>query len=793
MRTFLFILFLSFNSIVSLHGQDTKATGSIVGIIVDRQSQPLPGATIWIAGTTTGTTAENDGRFHLVDVQPGTLTVIVQFLGFTSLTLPDQIISPGMQLDLGSLSLREEAVSLDQVTVTPGSFSIMGDDNISRQTLTTRDIKNMSWAEDITRAVARLPGISSSDYSSKFAIRGGEADEVLITLDGMELYEPFHQRDYSGGLLSIVDIETIQGVDLMTGGFAADYGNRLSGAFNMKTRYVPHDQRQTSIGVSVMNARIYTEGRFADNKGSYMVSGRRGMLDLALKALGNDEVFPKFYDAMTKVDYALTNKHNLSLHILHSGDKTDINNSPEGDAFEQYQTKYDNTYSWLTLKSAWTSNLYSRTLLYGGAINHNRTGGFDKYENSDKGNFMLSDIRKYTFIGVKQDWNWHNSDRFFLNTGFEAKHVIGDYDYTSSIHELRIDSNEVLYDFDRELDIQLKPTGQQIGLYLSGRYKLLDRLIAETGLRYDHTTWTNDQNISPRVSLAYAFSKKTILRAAWGRYYQSQFINTIDVNNGNTTFNPAELATHYVLGFEHKLKNKIQLRVEAYYKDLSDISPLWQNMRDHLEVYPEARNDNARVVFNGITSKGVELFLKYDEGGKFSWWFSYALARAEDDIKEIQYDGLLIKRTGKTPRLNDQRHTIYADVNYRPNEKWHFNLSWNFYQGWPRTDYTYRIQTLPNGDLHFYPVHLEFNGTTYPAYHRMDIRANRHFDLRYGKCTVFVQVINAYNHENLKKFDLDTADDNDVLSVDADGNYVPFEDNSYWLGITPIFGASWTF
>ena len=103
----------------------------------------------------------------------------------------------------------------------------MGQSRLSRQTLTSKDIQNMSWAEDITRAVARLPGMSSSDYSSKFTVRGGEADEVLISLDGMELYEPFHQRDYSGGLFSIVDIETIDNIELMTGGFAADYGNQI--------------------------------------------------------------------------------------------------------------------------------------------------------------------------------------------------------------------------------------------------------------------------------------------------------------------------------------------------------------------------------------------------------------------------------------------------------------------------------------------------------------------------------------------------------------------------------------
>lgn len=62
----------------------------------------------------------------------------------------------------------------------------------------------MSFAEDVTHAVSRLPGGASNDFSSKFTVRGGENTEVLISLDGMELYEPFHQRDYGGGLVSIV-------------------------------------------------------------------------------------------------------------------------------------------------------------------------------------------------------------------------------------------------------------------------------------------------------------------------------------------------------------------------------------------------------------------------------------------------------------------------------------------------------------------------------------------------------------------------------------------------------------
>ena len=177
--------------------------------------------------------------------------------------------------------------------------------------------------------------------------------------------------------------------------------------------------------------------------------------------------------------------------------------------------------------------------------------------------------------------------------------------------------------------------------------------------------------------------------------------------------------------------------------------------------------------------------MKKDDGSAFSWWFSYALARAEDDVREIVYDGLLTERFGAVPRLNDQRHSIYVDVNYRMNRTWFFNLAWQYYNGWPRTGYTYRYQALENGDLHFYQVHGEFNATTYPAFHRMDLRINRSFNTRRGDLTGYLHLINLYNRKNLKKFDLDTTNDQDEFSLDEAGNYVPFRDDKYWFGFFP--------
>jgi TonB dependent receptor/CarboxypepD_reg-like domain/TonB-dependent Receptor Plug Domain len=766
------------------------SNGIITGIVLDEQTQaPMPGTSVIVKGANKGAITDANGSFTISKLPAGTYTLIISFNGYSKKNIDSVVITGNMVTDMGTLKLTEQSITLSNVTVSPGSFSIMGNERLSRQSLTSKDIKNMSWAEDITRAVSRLPGVSSNDFSSKFNVRGGEADEVLMTLDGMELYDAFHQRDIGGGLFSIVDIETIQGVDLLTGGFPAEFGNRQSAVFNMRTKRIANGQRHTSLGFSIMNARLYTDGTFAKNKGSYLFSARRGMLDLFYRLTNPTENIPSYSDMMAKAEYKLNLKHTLSFHILRADDKTRRDDVSKN-SYDSSDIKYANTYSWLTLKSNYIPELFSRTILFAGFNAENRNGSFRKNEN-DLGIFLLKDKRRFHFFGLKQDWNWEASDRFILKGGFDIRLLKVDYNYFYSIEETRVTTNDSLIRYKGLVDVKSSPSAQQANAYISARFQLLPSLFMETGLRYDYASHTKDKVWSPRVSLAYAFSTNTFLRAAWGYYYQSQLINNLDVNHNATTFNPAELSKHYVVGFEHLFKNQISLRVEAYYKDIPKVNPVFENLRDPLEVFPEARDDVVKLNINRRTAKGIELFLKYDIGKKISWWFSYALAKSDDDIRSIDFSGLLTSRTGKVPRTTNQVHTIYADLNYRPNKKWHFSLSEQFYTGWRRTNYHYNTQILTGGKLIFYPAHELYNGTAYPAYHRMDLRINRHFQLKKGNISAFVHIINLYNHKNLRKFDLDTRDSNGNLVPDGNGGYLTPRNDVYWFGFTPILGVSW--
>ena len=769
----------------------------LTGRVVDAYSaEPLAGVIVQVDRTSTGTTTDEEGRFRLTGLSQGLAVLRLSMLGYEDLTLEAQIPPAGGIVELGEVALVARAIRLSEMVVTPGSYSIMGSGPIRGQTLGRRELENMSFAEDLTRAVTRLPGVASTDFSSKFTVRGGEADEVLMVLDGMELYEPFHQRDFVGGLFSIVDIETVQGVDLLTGGFSAEYGDRQSGVFNMTTKSPAGERRRTAVGLSVMNARLYTEGGLG-NGGSYLLSARRGVLDkVRILSVVDDETTHFFHDAMGKVEIPVADGHQLSGHVLLSGDKAEVRDVEPGVAHDIHDTSYDNTYLWLGLRSVYSGELYSRTMLYGGDIGHERNGDAGKDEYSDKVTFLLSDSRQYRFYGIKQDWVWDPSPRISVKAGLDLRQLDAEYDYAFSLDDKRANGAGEVVDFHTDIAIDTKPSGQQSGLYLSTRFSPVTDVVLETGLRHDRATWADDSNWSPRLSLAYSVVPQTVARAGWGRYYQSQFINSLDVHHGATEFNPAELSTHYVVGLEHTFASGIHARLDGYWKDITDISDAHQNLRDPWEVFPEARNDDVLLRYDGATARGLELFLKYDQGEKISWWFSYARAGAEENITDIEFDGLLVERTGWLRRINNQNHTIYADINYRPTPRWHVNLSWQYHTGWPLTTYTYvtnhPYSDPPPPDLHMAAAHNAFRSEDYPAYHRMDVRLNRDFTLRHGTLKVYLHLINLYDRENLRKFDVDATDD-DVLVPDGEGSYQYFRDDTTWFGRIPVVGVSWAF
>ena len=130
------------------------------------------------------------------------------------------------------------------------------------------------------RAAHIFPGVVASDYSARFSVRGGEKDDILVRLDGMELFDPYHLQDF-GGAVSLVGLDLIQRVELLMGGFPAEYGDKMSGVFDITTKEGNIEKVSANFGLDLINTTAMVEGPLSE-KGSWRLSARRGYVDLIL-------------------------------------------------------------------------------------------------------------------------------------------------------------------------------------------------------------------------------------------------------------------------------------------------------------------------------------------------------------------------------------------------------------------------------------------------------------------------------------------------------------------------------
>ncbi|UCH10109.1 MAG: hypothetical protein JSU61_13050 [Fidelibacterota bacterium] len=197
------------------------------------------------------------------------------------------------------------------------------------------------------------------------------------------------------------------------------------------------------------------------------------------------------------------------------------------------------------------------------------------------------------------------------------------------------------------------------------------------------------------------------------------------------------------------------------------------------------QDDRYHLNLKGAVYKGLEAYLKYDRGGKISWWASYALASFKDDIKSLVYrDSLYTEGFTIHPNIYDQRHTFYLDLNVRPSPNWHVNLAYQYHTGLPYIDLKDFAETPPEGGIRLGRDWSVYNRDNYDPYSRVDLRINRTFHLGSGLLTMYVQVINLFDHPNLRTIEYDDY-------TDSSGETVIYTEKEYWFPRLPSLGFSW--
>lgn len=747
-------------------------TGSVRGYVRDDAGRPLPGAIVVLVASGIETTSRDDGSYQLTGLAPGSHALEARLPGYVVDRREAIAVVAGQATEV-PFTLIPVATPLDEIVVT-STLSILRDEPVSATALSREQILDLPhFADDLYRALTVLPGTVSGDISGRFGVRGGFHDEILVRLDGQELFEPFHLKDLEG-LFSILDPEVIGGVDLIPSGFPAEFGDRMTSVLDMSTS--TPSERRTHVGISFSNAWLGSAGTFADGKGHWQGSLRRGYLDVVLELAQDSEdedeedPSPRYWDAFGRLAYQLTPAQTLSFSVLAADDDLTFEEIEAVDDFTDVETGYGSTYLWLGHQALLSSTAFVDTIVSVSRVDGER---FAYFEDGPEF-FDLTDDRVLDVVAIKQDWNLQPAERHYLKWGVEARDYEASYAYLNTLFQrFPIDDPRFLpADVRRAFTGDL--SGEHYTAYLADRLRLGRRLTAEVGVRYDQQTLLDDDQISPRLNLVLDLGNDSVLRAGWGRFYQSQRPHELEVQFGETEFSGAQRADHWTLGYEKDF-SKISLRADAYRREIDDPRPRYETVFDPFVPFPESAQDLVRLDPDSGLAQGLELHVASRNGSRFTWWASYALSSVEDEIDGERID-----------RAIDQTHALTANVNWRPSRKWNLNWVWTYHTGWPTTPVTAGVAS---SDDSFRIVHDvgPFYSERLDDYHRLDFRASRTSQLKKGRLSLFIDVQNLYNRDNARGIDIDEEN----FFQRPDGSFgVTFPEES-WLGVLPSFGISW--
>jgi hypothetical protein len=618
--------------------------------------------------------------------------------------------------------------------------------------------------EDPVRAVARLPGVAGQDFSSRVHLRGGTDDETLFRFDDLRLYNPYHLKDFFG-VFSSIDPGIISDISVYTGGFPVAFGDRSSGVIDIAPR-LPARGFQGQAVASMMTAGAVLDGGFADGAGDWAIAARRGNMDLFFDLVDSPLGEPEYSDYYAHVGRRLNEWLAISANAL-GFDDTIL--AYDSDQEEEARAEYSDRYYWIRADLGAADGLGGRVLAGHTRLASERRGSADL---PGVASGVLADDRRFEIDSVQADGWWRIGARSLLQGGLEWRAQSGRYDYEDAVEfELLFLTPGAPTEPERSRSLHVRPDGHQYGAYLNWRYEPTPALTSDIGLRFDRSTLADadSSHTSPRAVLMWRPGERTRLRAGWGRYYQTQGVNELQVSDGESAYQPAQSATHLVLSVERDLHPSVVLRAEAYRKDYDDPFVRHENLLNTVVVLPELKPDRVRVAPQAARAEGAEVSVRYDADA-VSAWVSYTHSRVRDRVN------------GEWEARNwDQREFATAGVSWR-GSRWEASLATTWHRGWPTTEA--ELLTLE-------PFPLVETGKRNAAnvgnYWRLDARVARRFDVgAAGELVAFAEASNLTKRNNdcCVEYQLEDEEEDEVfLDVEPRGS----------LPMIPSVGVIWRF
>lgn len=559
-------------------------TQTVRGTVIDKQSQgAIPGAKVMVLDSQPllAAVTDNEGNFQILNVPVGRLTLVVKFIGYETVTLANLELKSGKELVV-NVGIEESVMQLDQVEVTytdEKSETINKMSTVSARTISTEEAgKFAGTLNDPARMAQNYAGVSGvSDDRNDIIIRGNSPLGVLWRMEGIDIPSPNHFSSLgtTGGPVSMLNINNLANSDFYTSAWTADYGNALSGVFDLRLRNGNSAKREYLAQVGFNGFEFGAEGPFSKkSNASYLLNYRYSTLGV-ISALGINlgvgAAVPQYQDLTFKFNFPTAKMGKFTvwgiggvsaIEFAATGvvDSTNLYSNPKERTTFSSQTgvvgashKYffgTKTFSELILAYS-----YSGTTGAGDTLSESgeffNTFGFDRTQQKASANFKI---------------NHKINARNTFTTGIIAESYFTDIkDSAYSFGAYRIIS---------------KNKGDAILLqgYINYQHKFSDKLVFNGGVHSQHFELTSSNVVEPRLGFKYNPNKRHTISIGAGLHSQIQPITVyfieeeladkISYPNQNLGFSRA---VHNVLGYDIQLSENVRLKTEFYYQYLFGI------------------------------------------------------------------------------------------------------------------------------------------------------------------------------------------------------------------------------
>ncbi len=625
---------------------------TVSGVVLNDQKQPLEFATVGIKGSTIATQTNSRGQFILKVPSDRDLVLLVRYLGYKEQERSLRL-NEGQSINLQFI-LSPDAQKLNTVDVR-GRNNADTREQVSITRLDPRLTKELPSAYgDFNKILVTLPGVrSNNELSSTYSVRGGNYDENLVYVNGIEIYRPFLVTNAQQEGLSFVNPDLVGSIEFSSGGWQPKFGDKFSSVLNIA--YKKPQKFAGSVTGGLTGGTLHLESASKNKRVTYLLGLRHKNGQYLLQGLQTDGQYrPKFSDAQAFVTVDLTKdtlqRNRTSLSILTSYAQNDYIVQPESrvTTFGTRQTplrlqvgfdgrelmKYTTYQLGANLKHKFTDDFLSELIL---SVVQSREREFRDLE----AGYRLCDVNTTNGDnygeclqerGIGSQYDYARNALLARIATAESRNILqlnsrNRFEFGVKAGLEKIDDNLREYGFTDSADYvspayylssDLQLNSQRYNAYAQHTYELDSLKTITYGVRASYWGFNNELIVTPRVQYSFITRRNPDLsfKAAVGLYYQPPFYRELRNFEGTINKNlKSQHSLHAIVGSDYLFKaweRDFKLTAEAYYKHMTNVVPYdIDNVR--LRYYAEnsarayAAGFDVRV--NGEFIKGAESWL----------------------------------------------------------------------------------------------------------------------------------------------------------------------------------------